>query len=254
MVRPKKYLGQHFLTDPEIARRIAGSFSPYPSHLLEIGPGKGILTQAILEHSPENFSMVEIDQEAITHLKKTFPQLQEQIIEGDFLKLDLHNVFDHEFAVIGNFPYNISSQILFKVLDSRTFIPELIGMFQKEVADRIAASHGNKTYGILSVLIQAFYKVERLFTLNEGAFFPPPRVKSTVIKLTRKEVDPAGSLDTLLFRVVKTAFNQRRKTLRNALRIMQVEQKIPPHMLTKRAEELTIEDFIELTKEIEKTV
>lgn len=254
MVRPKKHLGQHFLTDPEIARRIAGSFSPYPSHLLEIGPGKGILTQAIIEHKPDNFYMVEIDREAIDHLKNTFPELKTRVVEGDFLKMKLNDLFNHQFAVIGNFPYNISSQILFKILEFRAFIPEVVGMFQKEVADRIAAPHGNKTYGILSVLIQAFYKVERLFTLNEGAFFPPPKVKSTVIKLTRKETDPLGSLDMFFIKVVKTAFNQRRKTLRNALRVLQVEQNIPSHMLTKRAEELKVEDFIELAKEIKKTV
>lgn len=251
-VRAKKYLGQHFLNDLNVAQKITDSLS-YQNYktILEIGPGMGVLTQYLLKKDSEIY-VIEIDKESVSYLRNHFSDLQNKIIEGDFLKLPLHQLFNDSFALIGNFPYNISSQILFKTLENKELIPEVVGMFQKEVAERIAAKAGNKTYGILSVLIQAFYEVEYLFTVNEDVFTPPPKVKSAVIRLTRKkklEID----CDEKMFRlVVKTAFNQRRKTLRNALKSIPLkdEQKVKPY-LSLRAEQLSVDDFIQLTQSFE---
>lgn len=250
MLRPKKHLGQHFLTDPGIARRIVESISPQTSALLEIGPGKGILTRIILEKEPENFQVVEIDKEIVVYLMENFPELQGKIIQGDFLRTGLNEKFPGVFSIIGNFPYNISSQILFRVLDWRQQVDEVVGMFQKEVAERIASPPGSKKYGILSVLVQAFYQIDYLFTVNEGVFYPPPNVKSAVIKLTRNTTEKLECDEKLFVSVVKTAFNQRRKTLRNALGTFKFTEDVTVEMLQKRAERLDVADFVFLTRNV----
>ena len=244
MVRPKKHLGQHFLTDRNIARNtIEGLHFPV-ENLLEIGPGKGILTELIREKEVGSFKVVEIDSESVEYLRQKFPAFDDHILEEDFLKLDLSTIFPGKFSIIGNFPYNISSQILFKVLAYRNQVEEVVGMFQKEVADRIVSPPGNKTYGILSVLIKAFYNVEYLFTVNEGVFFPPPRVKSAVIRLRRNERKKLDCDEKLFFDVVKAGFNQRRKVLKNALSKYEFKPDTKLNdMLRKRAEELTVSDF-----------
>jgi 16S rRNA (adenine1518-N6/adenine1519-N6)-dimethyltransferase len=248
-VKPKKHLGQHFLKDESIAREIADSLQPENSFrkVLEIGPGTGVLTKYLLEKKEFETTVIDIDTESIAYLEKHFPSLEKRIISGDFLRLPLGNLFSEPFAVIGNFPYNISSQILFKALEHRDQIPQLVGMFQKEVAERVAAPHGNKTYGIISVLVQAFYDVEYLFTVSETVFDPPPKVKSAVIRLNRRNV-PLSCDEKMLFAVVKTGFNQRRKTLRNALKPLiagKSAETIP--FLDKRAEQLSVTQFEELT-------
>ncbi|HFX18248.1 MAG TPA: 16S rRNA (adenine(1518)-N(6)/adenine(1519)-N(6))-dimethyltransferase RsmA, partial [Flavobacteriales bacterium] len=212
-VKPKKHLGQHFLTDKNIAQKIAQTLQleTYQS-ILEIGPGMGVMTQYLLKRPDKKIFVSEIDRESIDYLKEHFPELQNQIIEGDFLKLDLETLFpNQQIGITGNFPYNISTQIVFKVLEHKNMILEFSGMFQKEVSERIVAKHGSKTYGILSVLTQVYYDTFYLFTVNEGVFNPPPKVKSGVIRLVRK--DKAPDIDyQFLKKVVKTAFNQRRKT------------------------------------------
>lgn len=246
-VSAKKFLGQHFLTDLNIAKKIAESINSNVDEVLEIGPGMGVLTQFLLE-SDKNIKVCEIDKESVEYLKTHFPKLENKIIEGDFLKLNLEVIYNQQFVVIGNFPYNISSQILFKILDSKHLIPEAAGMFQKEVAERVVAKHGNKTYGILSVLIQAFYQTEYLFTVHENVFNPPPKVKSAVIHLKRIENKEITNIK-LFFNLVKTAFNQRRKTLRNALKSLTIPSSLNSHnFLNLRAEQLSVQDFIELTK------
>lgn len=250
-VRAKKHLGQHFLTDKNIAKSIALALTSHGNYstVLEIGPGMGILTQFLLESNKEVY-VIEIDSEAVVYLKKKFPNLKEHIIEGDFLKLPIDKLFQKSIAIIGNFPYNISSQILFKVLEHYKQVPELVGMFQKEVAERIASTHGNKSYGILSVLLQVYYDIEYLFTVHEHVFSPPPKVKSAVIRLKRKEKLPQ-KLDEKHFKnIVKTAFNHRRKTLRNALKpLLNEENKTRvKHFLNLRAEQLSIADFITLAE------
>jgi 16S rRNA (adenine1518-N6/adenine1519-N6)-dimethyltransferase len=242
-VRPKKHLGQHFLVDENIARKITSSISTGCVQLLEIGPGKGILTKYLLTAYP-SLRLIEIDPESVTYLKETYPQLKDRIIEGDFLKANLREVFSGTFSIIGNFPYNISSQILFKVLDHREQVTEVVGMFQKEVAERIAAAPGSKTYGILSVLVKAFYNIEYLFTVSETVFYPQPRVKSAVIRLTRNPVTHLECNEELFFRVVKTAFNQRRKTLRNALKGLLAPQEMAGALFSRRAEQLGVEEFV----------
>ena len=220
-VRPKKGLGQHFLTDQTIARNIVealkgtgdGAFDT-----LEIGPGMGVLTQHLLTRSDVRLKVIEIDSESVRYLLEKWPQLSPVLYEADFLKSNLSKLFPGKFSIIGNFPYNISSQIFFKVLDYKEQIPEVVCMIQKEVAERIAAPPGSKTYGILSVLLQAWYDIEYLFTVGEGAFIPPPKVKSAVIRLTRNDRTDLGCDEKLFKSVVKTAFNQRRKTLRNSLK------------------------------------
>ncbi|MCB0806632.1 MAG: 16S rRNA (adenine(1518)-N(6)/adenine(1519)-N(6))-dimethyltransferase RsmA [Bacteroidales bacterium] len=248
MVRPKKHLGQHFLTDPNIARKTVESLRFPMENLLEIGPGKGILTALIMAKDVKDFRVVEIDSESAEYLRLTYPGLQQNIIEDDFLSLDLSLLFQHRFSVIGNFPYNISSQILFKILEHKNQVDEVVGMFQKEVAERIASAPGNKKYGILSVLIQAFFDIEYLFTVNEGVFFPPPKVKSAVIRLRRNSTMQLTCDERMFFELVKTAFNQRRKVLKNALSryAFKSDSKLDI-LLRRRAEELDVQDFELLT-------
>lgn len=249
-VRAKKHLGQHFLRDENIARKIVQSLSldlRYAT-VLEVGPGMGVLTKYLLEHSEFETWVAEVDTESIHYLKEKYPNLQPRIIEGDFLRLNLQRQFPQPFAIIGNFPYNISSQILFQVLQYRDLVPELIGMFQKEVAERIAEPPGSKTYGILSVLIQAWYQPEYLFTVSEQVFSPPPKVKSAVIRLKRNAAKQLDCDETLFVAVVKAAFNQRRKTLKNALHAFQVKPEGLNHpYFMRRAETLSVADFVELT-------
>ena len=216
-VRAKKHLGQHFLRDLEVARRIAASLPlDGRTSVLEIGPGTGVLTQFLLENPDIDLTAVELDSESVVYLHQHFPQLK--VVEADFLKMDLKNLFSDKFCVIGNLPYNISSQIFFKMLDNKNQIPCLVGMIQKEVAERMAAKEGNKTYGILSVLMQAYYSIDYLFTVHEHVFDPPPKVKSAVIRLTRNDVSRINCDEKLFKTVVKTAFNQRRKQMRNSLK------------------------------------
>lgn len=250
MVHPKKHLGQHFLTDPGLAQRIVESIASGTDQLLEIGPGKGILTRFILEKDLPHFRIIEIDDESVEYLNENYPQVKESIVHGDFLKTDLGSIFSGHFSVIGNFPYNISSQILFRILEYRQQVDEVVGMFQKEVAERIASPPGSKRYGILSVLVQAFYDIEYLFTVKEGAFFPPPKVKSAVIRLRRNQVAALGCDEKLFFSLVKSAFNQRRKTLRNALKGFTFDGEVPEQLLQNRAEQLGVYDFVLLTNKV----
>ena len=249
-VKAKKFLGQHFLTDEKIAERIVESLSPEANHVLEIGPGMGVLTKYLIKKEELDFHVVEIDRESVAYLHDHYPTLD--VIEGDFLQYDLTSLFQDTFSIIGNFPYNISSQILSKVFDNRDKVTEVVGMFQKEVAERVAAGPGSKTYGILSVLLSAFYNIEYLFTVNENVFNPPPKVKSAVIRLKRNDVKGLECNEKLFTQVVKTGFNQRRKTLRNALRQLNMPlDKISEEILAKRAEQLSVAQFIEITKTIE---
>jgi 16S rRNA (adenine1518-N6/adenine1519-N6)-dimethyltransferase len=249
MVRPKKHLGQHFLKDQNIAAKIADALMGHGNykHLLEVGPGTGVLTQFLLQKEYEVHA-VEMDSESVVYLKRNFIQLTDNLIEGDFLKLDFDELTEGPLCVIGNFPYNISSQIFFKVLDNRNKVPECIGMIQKEVADRIAAAPGSKTYGILSVLLQAYYDIDYLFKVPPGVFHPPPKVDSAVIRLRRNSVEQLDCDEKLFVRVVKAAFNQRRKTLRNALKTFTFATAPDEHLLTLRAERLSVEDFVHITK------
>lgn len=251
-VRAKKHLGQHFLKDESIAAKIAASlsFSGY-TKILEIGPGMGVLTKYLLEKPTETY-VIEIDRESVVYLNENYPQLAGKIISEDFLKYDLGAVFGKEpFAIIGNFPYNISSQIVFKTLAMRDQIPEFSGMFQKEVAERICEKKGSKTYGILSVLTQAFYEAEYLFTVSEHVFSPPPKVKSGVLRLRRKEEYHLPCDEKLFFAVVKTAFNQRRKTLRNSLKTYQLSDNLKEDSIFDlRPEQLSVEQFVALTQKI----
>ena len=253
-VRPKKALGQHFLNDLGIARRIADTIDTAPGEcpVLEVGPGMGVLTQFLLEKSRET-KVVEIDPESVEYLKKNFPALRENIIEGDFLAMRLDNLFGGKpFVLTGNYPYNISSQIFFKMLDYKEQIPLCTGMIQKEVAERIAARPGSKAYGILSVLLQCWYDVEYLFTVDEHVFTPPPKVKSAVIRLTRNQVKDLGCDEALLKKIVKQTFGQRRKQLRNPLKAL-VRPECPflhEDFFTQRAEQLSIGDFIGLTNRL----
>jgi len=253
-VRAKKRLGQHFLHDQGIAQKIAQTLSLNGySKVLEIGPGMGVLTAHLLERRIELVAM-DIDDESISYLEEHFDSPKLQLLHADFLKADLATVFgNHPFAIIGNYPYNISSQIVFKMLDFREQIPEFSGMFQKEVAQRICAQHGNKTYGILSVLVQAFYRAEYLFEVKPGAFNPPPKVDSAVIRLTRLETLGPGCDEKLFFKVVKLAFGQRRKTLRNALKSLNLPEKLREDAIFGlRPEQLSVADFVELTSKIER--
>ncbi len=242
----KKSLGQHFLKDDTVCRRIIGELKkhPFPS-LLEIGPGAGALTKYLLELKEVDLKVVEIDHEKATFLKSSYPSLSAGIIEADFLKMDIP--FAGSFTVIGNFPYNISTQILFRILDWRAQVERVIGMFQKEVAQRVAAGPGSKTYGVISVLIQAYYKVEYLFEVSESAFNPPPKVKSAVIRLEPLTDPVIVKSEKLFFILVKTAFNQRRKMLRNALRGLFSEEALREELFMKRAEQLSVADFAALT-------
>ncbi len=252
MVRPKKALGQHFLTDQHIAQKIVESLSGDLQNIIEIGPGKGILTQYLLQDKKLNLRFIETDWESVDYLNIKYPELAQKLILADFLKYDLNLLFgDEKFGIIGNFPYNISSQILFKVLDYKNQAFEVVGMIQKEVAERIAAPPGSRTYGILSVLLQAYYDIEYLFTVKEGVFFPPPKVKSAVIRLKRNDILSLDCDESLFRAVVKTAFNQRRKTLRNALKVFTfIDDPEIAKLLTQRAEQLTVDEFVLLTKAI----
>lgn len=251
-VKAKKHLGQHFLNDENIAKKIADSLTlkGYQT-VLEIGPGMGVLTKYLLE-KPISTYVIEIDIESVEYLNKHYPKLAGKIISKDFLKYNLSEVFGQEpLAIIGNFPYNISSQIVFKTLELRDRIPEFSGMFQKEVAERICEKKGSKTYGILSVLTQAFYEAEYLFTVSENVFTPPPKVKSGVLRLIRKENFKLPCDEKLFFTVVKTAFNQRRKTLRNSLKTYQLSDNLKEDSIFDlRPEQLSVEQFIELTQKI----
>ena len=247
-VKPKKHLGQHFLKNASIADRIAHSLTGHGHYatLIEIGPGTGALTQHLLK-LPYTTWVSEIDIESIAYLHQHYPELRPRILGEDFLAMNLQNKFEEKIAVIGNFPYNISSQILFHVLDHKNQVTELVGMFQKEVAMRVSNPPGGKEYGILSVLIQAWYDVEYLFTVNEEEFIPPPKVKSGVIRMKRNTIDDLGCDEVMFKRVVKTAFNQRRKTLRNSLKSL-LPQGFENEMLQLRPERLTVAQFIQLTK------
>lgn len=267
-VKPKKFLGQHFLKDLSIAKDIADTVDYCPDlPILEVGPGMGVMTQFLI--SKERLvKVVEIDYESVEYLRRHFPQLEENIIEDDFLKMHLENTFNGQsFILTGNYPYNISSQIFFKMLDYKDLIPCCTGMIQKEVAERIAAGPGSKTYGILSVLIQAWYNVEYLFTVHENVFNPPPKVKSAVIRMSRNETTDLGCDELLFKQVVKTTFNQRRKTLRNSIRPVlafadnKLEQQgnaqkdhsefLAQEIFNKRPEQLSVTEFIALTKAVE---
>ena len=247
-VRAKKHLGQHFLKDLGIARDIAHSLSLNNySKVLEVGPGMGVLTQFLIPLDTETF-VIEIDKESVSYLKKYYPELDNHLIEGDFLKLPLQEIFKEPIAIIGNFPYNISSQILFKAIDHKDLIPEIVGMFQKEVAERVVSPPGSKKYGIISVLLQCYYDVEYLFTVDETVFNPPPKVKSAVIRLRRNDRDKLECDEKKFVQVVKTAFGQRRKTLRNALKSLNlVDENSGSKYLSLRAEQLSVEDFMNLT-------
>ncbi len=251
-VKAKKHLGQHFLKDENIAKNIVNALSDCPGlPLLEIGPGTGVLTKHLIER--EGFFAVDIDTESIDYLKKAYPKQETKILYGDFLKMNLDNLFSAKFAVIGNFPYNISSQIMFKVLDYRNKIDVVVGMFQKEVAERMAEKPGSKTYGILSVLLQAFYDIEYLFTVEPGAFNPPPKVKSAVIRLTRNKTERLACDEKLFKAIVKSAFNQRRKMVRNGVKSFIKDESIMSHkFFTMRPEQLSVAQFVELTQIIEK--
>ena len=256
-VRPKKNLGQHFLTDLSIAKRIADTVDACPDiPVLEVGPGMGVMTQYLVE-KPRPFKVVEIDRESVDYLNEHFPKLRENILGEDFLRMDLRKVFDgQQFVLTGNYPYDISSQIFFMMLENRDLIPCCSGMIQREVALRMASQPGNKQYGILSVLIQAWYDVEYLFTVEPGVFNPPPKVQSAVIRMTRNSVQHLGCNEELFKRVVKTTFNQRRKMLRVSLKqLLPAESSFfndNASLLTKRPEQLTIPEFVELTNRIEK--
>lgn len=251
-VTAKKHLGQHFLNDESIAKNIADTLTLQGyKNVLEIGPGMGVLTKYLLE-KPIDTYVIEIDTESVAYLDAHYPKLHGKIISKDFLKYNIKEVFNNEpFAIIGNFPYNISTQIVFRTLELRDQIPEFSGMFQKEVAERICSKKGSKVYGILSVLAQAFYDVEYLFTVDEHVFTPPPKVKSGVMRMIRKEDYKLPCDEKLLFTVVKTAFNQRRKTMRNSLKSMNLSDKLrEDSIFDLRPEQLSVEQFIELTQKI----
>lgn len=253
LVKAKKHLGQHFLTDKNIAEKIVNSLQGAAEYkrVLEVGPGMGILSDFLLQKKDFDTHLIDLDVESFEFLHKKYPQLGDKLINGDFLELDFKSVFPGKFGIIGNFPYNISSQILFKVLDNRDQVVEVVGMFQKEVAQRCVEKPGSKEYGILSVFLQAYYDVEYLFTVKAGVFNPPPKVLSAVIRLKRNNVDKLDCDEKLFWQVVKAGFNQRRKTLRNALSSLISKDKMPEEpMLELRAERLSVADFVKLTRVI----
>jgi 16S rRNA (adenine1518-N6/adenine1519-N6)-dimethyltransferase len=251
MVRPKKHLGQHFLHDENIARKIISFIPDQPINLLEIGPGTGMLSKYLLQNEKLNPFFLEIDTDSVNLLLKNYPGISGRLIHADILDYDLSDI-PSPFTMIGNFPYNISSQILFRVIRYRNIIPEVIGMFQKEVAERISSTPGTKKYGIISVMVQAYYHTEYLFTVSEKVFFPQPRVKSAVIRLKRNETEKLDCDEDLFLKVVKTAFNQRRKTLRNALKSLNVKPtEYTASLMDLRAEQLSVTDFVLLTKATE---
>jgi len=247
-VRPKKSLGQHFLTDGNIARKIISAIPGEPGILLEIGPGTGVLTEIILENKNFDPLFIETDQEAVGFLKARFPGIEDKLLHGDFLRIDLKSFIHDPYQIVGNLPYNISSQIFFRILEDRDRIQSAVVMIQKEVAERISSGPGNKTYGILSVLLQTWFDIEYLFSISEKVFNPQPRVKSAVIRLSRNPVMDIGCDPGFYFKLVKTAFNQRRKTLRNAIKPLLAEKDTSAvnGLLSQRAEQLSIEEFIAL--------
>jgi len=251
-LKPKKYYGQHFLKREDIAERIATSLIHTDKYnlILEVGPGRGVLTKYLI-NQPQNFIAVEVDRDLIMHLATEFPTLH--VINKDFLKVELNEITTGEFGLIGNFPYNISTQILFKMLENRERVPELVGMFQKEVADRVVSIHGNKTYGVTSVLLQAFYDCEYLFTVEKEAFNPPPKVQSAVIRLTRKPLAEKEINYSVLKEVVKNTFGQRRKMLRNTLKpfFKDHPEQLQEPAFQKRPEHLSVQEFIELSRRVE---
>lgn len=252
-VKAKKHLGQHFLKDESIAKDIADTLNLKGyNDVLEIGPGMGVLTKYLLEKEVNTY-VIEIDTESVTYLDQNYPKLKDKIISKDFLKYNINEIFDgKQFAIIGNFPYNISTQIVFRALEYRNQIPEFAGMFQKEVAERICEKKGTKAYGILSVLVQAFYEAEYLFTVSEMVFDPPPKVKSGVLRLRRKENFTLPCSEKLFFTVVKTAFQQRRKTIRNSLKTLNLSDNLREDTIFDlRPEQLNVQQFIELTQKIE---
>lgn len=273
-VKAKKSLGQHFLKDHEIAAKIVAALelpqleqgsSNERVDVLEVGPGTGVLTQFLIKNSKINLTLVEIDTESIEYLNIHYPELEDSLIEGDFLQMDLDSMFKGNFMVIGNFPYNISSQIFFKVLEYREKVPQVVGMLQKEVAERLASPPGNKHYGILSVLLQAWYNIEYLFTVDENSFIPPPKVKSAVIRVKRNSRTELGCDPVLFKKIIKGTFNQRRKTIRNSIKPMistlynsniAAGSLIVPQspLLAKRPEQLSVEEFVELTLLVEKMI
>lgn len=252
-VKAKKHLGQHFLIDLNIAQKIVNALPQDDLAILEIGPGTGVLTQYLIEK--DNFTAFDIDKESIDFLKEKYPQHAHKIQFQDFLEADLAPFASKgNFKVIGNFPYNISTQIMFKVLEHRSSVTSLVGMFQREVAQRIAEKPGTKAYGILSVMLQAFYKIEYLFTVSEHVFNPPPKVKSAVIRLMRNTTEKLNCNEELFFKVVKASFNQRRKTVRNSVKVLSGNAIVESVYLDKRAEQLSVPEFVELTNSIEKAI
>jgi len=256
-VKPKKSLGQHFLKDEKIARRIVDSLilpseeqqSGVKTRVLEIGPGTGVLTKFLIEDKRVDLYAAEIDNESIEFLKINYPSLGEKLLEGDVLRMNLKALIPEEFHVIGNFPYNISSQIFFKVLDNKENVPQVVCMIQKEVAERLASPPGKKAYGILSVLLQAWYDIEYLFTVDENSFTPPPKVKSAVIRITRNSRTALGCDESLFKAVIKTSFNQRRKAIRNSIKQLLEGRPAPDsYLFGQRPEQLSVEEFIELTR------
>lgn len=242
----KKSLGQHFLKDENICRKIVQALQEHPfQRLLEVGPGGGALTKYLLQLQDIDFKAVELDQEKVSYLEKTYPALQGKIIHQSFL--EIAKPFDAPFTVVGNFPYNISSQILFKILEWKQDVECMVGMFQKEVAQRVVASHGNKAYGVLSVLVQAFFETEYLFEVSEQAFVPPPKVKSAVIRLLPRKQLPKVKSEKHFLQLVKTAFNQRRKMLRNAVKELFSSETLQHELFSRRAEQLSVQEFADLT-------
>ncbi len=248
-VRAKKFLGQHFLTNENVAKDIVSSLRK-KDNILEVGAGMGVLTKYLIKEKTEDFTIIEIDKESVAYLKEYYPEIKNNIIEGDFLQNDLTNLFHkNKFSLIGNFPYNISNLILFKVFENKDIVEEVVGMFQKEVAERVIAKEGSKTYGILSVFLSVFYDREYLFTVPNTDFDPMPKVQSAVIRLTRNNIIDLDCDEKQFILVVKTAFNQRRKMLRQSLKALNKSlENIPEDILTKRAEQLSPQDFINLTK------
>lgn len=255
-VRAKKHLGQHFLTDLNIASKIAHSLQcPECPKTLEVGCGMGVLTQFLLKRDDIELFGAEIDKESISYLNENFPEFTPRLFDGDFLRMDIQTLFPEGLCVIGNFPYNISSQIFFKVVENRDLVPQVVGMIQKEVAERMAEPPGSKQYGILSVLLQAWYDIEYLFTVNENVFNPPPKVKSAVVRLTRNKTTELNCDHKLFIKVVKASFGQRRKMLRNSLRSVFGDFAGAEHrFFTDRAERLSVEDFVELTNWVEQNI
>jgi len=250
-LKPKKSLGQHFLKDENIAKKIVGCLSKKTPNVFEVGPGTGVLTKYLITESDLNVFFIETDKDAVEFLKNKFPENISRIIHADFLKLNINNFFCGTFSIIGNFPYNISSQIFFKVLEQKEYVDEIVCMIQKEVAERISSPPGNKKYGILSVLLQAYFDIEYLFTVNETVFFPPPKVKSAVIRLRRNQTSNLDCDEQLFVKIVKSAFNQRRKTLRNSIKNFNIDkEKTGLELLGKRAEQLSVKDFVFLVKSI----